>query len=299
MLDVLQLIGDAYEVQRQLRERRTNLPEGKWPWRMSDKVRIVLQPHVLCPSEECGDAVETPWLLVLLDDGGRSRVLDVYEEQASGWINITHSWEHPHVDTKNRVCMGDAADVVQALTLGLNPDSAYCGHAGVQKWFRELHHHCDWSDPRRRCYCCEEDFDEEEDDIHFYSGLDEWLCARCFRDNYFTCRSCEDTLSNREAHYGPDDEVYCESCLTDLWTFCGDCDELEDRTEVVEVREPISGGTRMWSRYVCRGCIEEHYTACAHCNNWRRTEDLVEVESSGNLYCSGCVPEPEEGGGDD
>lgn len=301
MLDVLQLVSDVFEVQRQISNRRTNLPPGHWPWRLSEKVKIVLQPHVQCPSGQCEGAVRTPWLLVLWDDGGRSKVWDVYEEQEPGkWVKITDEWTHPHVDNRQQVCMGNATDVVQALTVGINPDSAYCGDNGVRRWFRDLDHYCSWSDPSRECYECGESFDED-DDIRFYSGIDEWICDRCFGNHFFTCDNCEETRSDVDMYRGPDDRAYCESCFYDRWTECEDCQQAVDRDEIVEVVELIYGTSRTRDRLVCDRCLDldQNYAQCSHCDSWRRRGDLVEVESSGRLYCSGCVPEPEEGGGDD
>jgi hypothetical protein len=103
-------------------------------WKPREDLRFLYDMECRCPW--CGLAIPTGrvWMVSMV----KKAVLRVWDIK-TGTV-IPWSRAHPHVHTTNgRMCMGDAVDVVQALTTAFNPNNPYWS---VARFFKRLGHVC-------------------------------------------------------------------------------------------------------------------------------------------------------------
>lgn len=294
----------ANQLRQELSHRQTALPPGIWPWALHPKIQIALQPTFLCPFEGCREALISKLLLVLWNDGFHSRILQVWEpncsEENPTWKNVTAEWQHPHVNGKNDICMGDSPDALTALTLGLNPKGNYSDRP-VDEWLETwLDHDCPHNISKISCDVCGDSYPEDEQ-IQYLDNLRIWVCDHCL-DNYYGCEACGSYVHGDDAHSSPNGTAtYCESCFGERYQYCPGCDEavrLEEVSEVIQYlgrRTDILAGVavRTHTEYVCRDCWESDYLMCDECEE-NVSEYAIRETERGRALCPECWTNEEQ-----
>ena len=282
MTDVLGLVVVSRQLAEEVRRRETGLPPGRWPWRLDERIQIILHPQLLCCG--CSQAVSTEWIIVVNQEESRQRVLAVFGGEEGRTIPLSE-WAHPHVDRNGFICMGNSTDPVQALMLGFNPESAYGGGRAVRDFFAGLDHFCDGlNEDLITCYCCENVFEAEDDNISFRSGVDEYVCHRCEGSNLSWCDRCENYGWADDNHYwieGNQQDV-CEPCFLRHYGECEECNDKFINGELTSVRDAT----------VCDRCLNR-FERCGSCREMVHRDSCSHTEEHG-WRCDACPPPQEE-----
>ncbi len=203
------------------------LTEGRWSLKPS--VRVMIEPEILCPYCKQGFKDRKTYVV---DEAAR-RVLWAWDTGSPYILRL--SQVHPHVGPDGLVCMGDATDVGQALTVGLNPPSAYLR---VPAWVQERGHYCEQNpEPSRAwCFLCQRGGMARE----MTRVGDIVVCQGCVGAGFRKCEKCHHVGWSSEMHQratndegmGDTDQLvwFHKACIPEGLVVCEGCDGLKDPT---------------------------------------------------------------------
>lgn len=286
-MDIVAVIQQAEEAAAEGRAK-VRPPGARW-WKPASGVEFVVGPSVRCPW--CRERVEVARVWAV--DEHRKRMKEVWDEYGEKVRDETR-W-HPHAFVGDqRVCMGNATSVAQALCEGLNPDSPANGT--VAEWMaEELGHRCggveEALDGGGGDYYCEECGDYfDEDEINFCEQRDVYYCQWCWAGTHSCCDHCA-----ADVHVHGDEytttvvinakgsvESWCDDCRSDEAFYCDECE-----------RNLVSGlfgeSSDANEDRMCQECWAKVSFTCKECGEVKHTRDQFEdVEGNGTGWCQDC-----------
>ena len=199
-------------------------PKSSEEWRLGDRFAILDRPDHLCPYCHKGFRGRTTYLV----DTFNNKVAFAIE---NGEPKST-SHCHPHVTGYGSICMGNASDAISALTVGLNPSSAYFE---VGNWVVEQGHVCDENPnrPMKYCYVCWR-FQGLHEMVEIFNY--NFLCRTCVSDHLKECSHCHqfDFAENMVRRTHDSDTIvepwvwFHRTCIPEGLEVCEGCDTLFD-----------------------------------------------------------------------
>jgi len=91
-----------------------------------------------------------------------------------------------------------------------------------------------------------------------------YVCADCFRANWFECESCYKIYRSELAVFASENEKWlCPNCANELGTICEVCEEfyyliVEDEEDEVKIKQyEITNQEGVHKKYICNWCAEK------------------------------------------